>query len=73
MSTVYYVIPKGTEPSDCPRGCAVQVYWIEAPRAGYDRAVVRIPIDTSPKDCAEPDSLSDGRGVNHFLACVGDA
>lgn len=72
MTNVYYTIPKGTEPARCPRGCGMTVFWIEQKRAGHAHGVARIPVDTSPIDGAEPDSWSDGRGVNHFVACVGD-
>jgi hypothetical protein len=71
LSNTMYTIPKGTAPAQCPRGCGVEVYWIEAPRSG-GIGTARLPIDTTPKGCSEPDSLSVGHGVNHSAICASD-
>lgn len=61
-------VPKGTRVAKCPRGCGMEIYWVEAPRSG-GKGTVRIPVECSVLGGAEPDSLSSGRGVNHFNLC----
>lgn len=63
------IVPKGTDAAKCPRGCGATVYWIEKPRGDGKKGIVRVPVDTSTRDGSEPDSMSPGRGVNHFTLC----
>lgn len=69
-----YEIPKGTEESKCVR-CGAPIYWTEQKRySKEDRrpGTMRLPIDTSPAFCKEPDSFSSGSGVNHLLVCISE-
>lgn len=61
-------VPAGTEAKKCPRGCGIEVYWIERKRAD-GHGTVRIPIECGVIGGATPDSLRSGRGVNHFALC----
>lgn len=63
-------VPKGTPASKC-RGstCGMTIYWIECARAGRRNGTRRVPVDCSVPGGAEPDSLSPGRGANHFETC----
>lgn len=66
MADEQIVIPKGTREQRCPRGCGTPVWWVEVKR-GFK--TYRIPVDPSGPEGQEPDSLSAGRGVNHFTVC----
>jgi hypothetical protein len=48
--------------------CYAHVYWIERPRSGKP-GTYRMPVDCDVVGAAHPDSLTDGRGVNHFTTC----
>jgi hypothetical protein len=61
-------VPAGTEAAQCPRGCGMEIYWVERRRA-TGPGTVRIPIECGVLGGATPDSLSCGRGVNHFELC----
>jgi hypothetical protein len=74
--TGWEIVPKGTQASICsghrkPGGsCKARIFWIERPRAGKKPGMARVPVDCDVQDGSEPDSLSDGRGVNHFTTCI---
>lgn len=60
------VIPKGAREARCPRGCGAPIFWVEVKRGVK---TTRIPVDSSGADGQEPDSMCEGRGVNHFTLC----
>lgn len=76
-------VPAGTQPSTCsghkkPGGsCRATIYWIERRStakkfAGVPvarRPIVRIPVDCDIDGGSHPDSLTDGRGANHYTTC----
>lgn len=67
-------VPKGTEAATCrghkrPGGtCKATIYYVERPRKGKP-GTARVPVDCSVPGGSTPDSLSDGKGVNHFTNC----
>lgn len=68
-------VPKGTQPSRCRAdACRAVIYWVERPRMRNGQPVAgqtsRTPIDCSVAGGSEPDSMTDGKGVNHFQTCV---
>lgn len=63
-------VPKGTRSSTCRgEGCGRQIYWIERPRKGKP-GTARVPVDCDVAGGSAPDSITDGRGINHFQNCV---
>jgi hypothetical protein len=63
-----YTIKKGTEEAVCKR-CKSPVYWTEQKRTDGGVGTMRLPIDTNTIGGAEPDSFSDGKGINHLKVC----
>lgn len=64
------VVPKGTRKSVCRgTGCGAEIYWIERPRRGKP-GTARVPVDCDVMGGSAPDSMQDGKGVNHYQACV---
>lgn len=68
-------VPKGSRGSQC-RGpnCRKTIYWVERPKMRKGQPVpgqtARVPVDCDVDGGSSPDSLSEGRGVNHFTNCV---
>jgi hypothetical protein len=71
MNYRMYPVPKGTRQTTCKgRDCHAPIYWIEIQRTGRKTGITRMPIDCAAlPECSEPDSLSAGRGINHFEVC----
>lgn len=73
------VVPKGTKQSRCGGATCgrTDIYWVErrstakkyAAKPEQQRPTVRLPVDCAVEGGQEPDSLQDGRGVNHFSTC----
>ena len=68
-------VPKGTPASRCrAEACRQEIYWVERPKMRKGQPVpgqtARIPVDCAVDGGQTPDSLQDGRGVNHFGTCV---
>lgn len=63
-------VPKGTRSSRCSSpDCGKQIYWIERPRKGKP-GTARVPVDCDVAGGIAPDSMTPGRGLNHFQTCV---
>lgn len=63
-------VPKGTRSARCSgETCRRVIYWIERPRRGKP-GTARVPVDCDVDGGSAPDSMSDGRGVNHFQMCI---
>jgi hypothetical protein len=66
-------VPAGARSSAC-RGesCGRQVYWIErkSRAKGKEHQTVRVPVDCDVVGGSAPDSMSDGKGINHHQNCV---
>lgn len=75
MSEDLIPVPAGARPSRC-RGenCGRTIYYVERPKMRKGQPVpgqtARIPVDCDVPGGSSPDSLSEGRGVNHFTNCV---
>lgn len=67
--TRWETVPKGTPPSRCKsKECRATIYFVERPRAN-GKGVARVPVDCDVAGGAEPDSLTPGKGVNHYTTC----
>ncbi len=71
----FILVPAGTPESRCRAAvCRAPIYWVERPKMRngqpVPRQTARIPVDCAVVGGQEPDSLSSGRGVNHFTTCV---
>ena len=68
-------VPAGTKPARC-RGesCGETIYYVERPKMRKGQPVPgqtsRIPVHCDVSGGSTPDSLTDGKGVNHFTDCV---
>lgn len=68
------VVPKGTPSASCRWApCTATVYWIErkSRQRGKEHQTVRVPVDCDVEGGSSPDSLTPGRGVNHYQTCDG--
>lgn len=71
----FITVPAGTKESRCrAASCRAPIYWVERPRMSKGQPVPgqtsRVPVDCSVLGGDAPDSLTSGRGVNHFTTCV---
>jgi hypothetical protein len=70
MTEQWETVPAGARSSQCRgEGCGKTVFWIERPRKGK-LGTARVPVDCDVPGGVSPDSLTPGRGVNHFQTCV---
>lgn len=72
-------VPAGTKPAICgghkqPGGsCRAEVFWIRRPRMKKGAPVpgtsVLVSVDCAVDGGQRPNSLTDGKGLNHFGNC----